>query len=351
MLELTERDLPIGIVGGTIVASLVPIGWLLWWFIAGGPIAADGAVSLIGGDAGLHAGDRRDHRRGLRLHGGPDRRVEQSGLGRRHSRRARRRGAAVGCSTATRPDDAQALVAYALFTTAIVFSIATISNDNLQDLKTGQLVGATPWKQQVALIIGVIFGSLVIPPVLDLLNTLVRLPGHAGRRARTRWPAPQAALISSLAKGVLGGDIDWDLIGYGALHRRRGHHHRRSARARPEDAAAAAARRSAWASICRCRSTLLDPGRRVDRLVLRKLGRARQQSRIRQAHGRAAATGLIVGESLFGVPLPGSSRRRGNDAPLSVVGEHFETYAVWIGPLILRRSSRGCTRRTKRAAA
>src|SRR3546814_7067941 len=54
--------------------------------------------------------------------------------------------------------DTAALVAYALFTTAIVFSVATISNDNLQDLKTGQLVGATPWKQQLALVIGVGFG-------------------------------------------------------------------------------------------------------------------------------------------------------------------------------------------------
>ena len=55
-----------------------------------------------------------------------------------------------------------ALIAYTLFTSAIVFCIATIANDNLQDLKTGQLVGATPWKQQVALVIGVVFGSLII---------------------------------------------------------------------------------------------------------------------------------------------------------------------------------------------
>src|SRR3546814_14308049 len=48
----------------------------------------------------------------------------------------------------------EALIAYALITTAIVFGVATISNDNLQDLKTGQLVGATPWRQQVALKIG-----------------------------------------------------------------------------------------------------------------------------------------------------------------------------------------------------
>lgn len=52
-----------------------------------------------------------------------------------------------------------------------MFSIATISSDSLQDLKTGQLVGATPWKQQVALVIGVAFGSAIIPPVLDLLQS------------------------------------------------------------------------------------------------------------------------------------------------------------------------------------
>src|SRR3546814_4841052 len=58
------------------------------------------------------------------------------------------------------PDVQQALVAYALIVTSLVFGVATISNDNLQDLKTGHLVGATPWRQQTALIIGVGFGSL-----------------------------------------------------------------------------------------------------------------------------------------------------------------------------------------------
>ncbi|WP_204325535.1 OPT/YSL family transporter, partial [Stenotrophomonas maltophilia] len=73
-----------------------------------------------------------------------------------------------------------------------------------------------PWKQQLALVLGVVFGSLAIPLVLDLLkNTLgfVGMPG-AGPNALS---APQAALISSIAKGVLGGDIDWNLIGLGAL--------------------------------------------------------------------------------------------------------------------------------------
>ncbi len=106
------------------------------------------------------------------------------------------------------------LVAYALFATAIVFGIATISNDSLQDLKTGQIVGATPWRQQVALVIGVIFGGLVIPPILGLLNAAFGFAGAPGA-GENALAAPQAALISSLAKGVFGGDLNWKLLALG----------------------------------------------------------------------------------------------------------------------------------------
>jgi putative OPT family oligopeptide transporter len=112
-------------------------------------------------------------------------------------------------------DNGGPLVAYALFVTAIVFGVATISNDNLQDLKTGQLVGATPWRQQVALVLGVLFGSLVIPPILDLLNTTFGFQGAPGA-GPDALAAPQAALISAIAQGVLGGTLDWGLIGLGA---------------------------------------------------------------------------------------------------------------------------------------
>jgi putative OPT family oligopeptide transporter len=81
----------------------------------------------------------------------------------------------------------QALVAFRLFVTAIVFGVATISNDNLQDLKTGELVGATPWRQQVALVLGVVFGALVIPPVLSLLNARFGFVGVPGA-GPMRWP-------------------------------------------------------------------------------------------------------------------------------------------------------------------
>ncbi len=111
-----------------------------------------------------------------------------------------------------------ALVAYALFATAIVFAIATISNNNLQDLKTGQLVGATPRAQQWALIIGVIAGAAVIPPVLNLLNQAYGFAGapRLATAVAQPLPAPQASLISALAQGVIEQRLDWGMIGLGA---------------------------------------------------------------------------------------------------------------------------------------
>ena len=131
----------------------------------------------------------------------------------------------VSCATVlilvVQPTEAMrpALVAFALFVTAIIFACATISNDNLQDLKTGQLVGASPRRQQIALIVGVIAGSIVIPPILNLL---AQSNGFAGAPnlntiSSNPLPAPQATLISALARGVIGGSLDWKMMGVGAL--------------------------------------------------------------------------------------------------------------------------------------
>ncbi|HWL74130.1 MAG TPA: oligopeptide transporter, OPT family, partial [Burkholderiaceae bacterium] len=122
---------------------------------------------------------------------------------------------AVSPTTETRP----ALVAFALFVTAIIFACATISNDNLQDLKTGQLVGASPMRQQIALIVGVAAGASVIPFVLNLLATAYGFAGapNVGVVAPNPLPAPQATLISALAQGVIGGNLEWKMIGIGAL--------------------------------------------------------------------------------------------------------------------------------------
>src|SRR3546814_954602 len=109
-------------------------------------------------------------------------------------------------------DAGKGLVAFALVATSVVFGVATIANNKLQDLKTGQLVDATPWKQQVALVIGVLVGAAVIPPVLDLLNEAYGFAGMPGVDPARALAAPQAGLISALAQGVIQGNIDWGLI-------------------------------------------------------------------------------------------------------------------------------------------
>lgn len=108
------------------------------------------------------------------------------------------------------------VVAFALIVTAIVFAVAVIANDNLQDLKTAQLVQATPWRQQTALIVGCVAGALVIPFVLNQLNAAFGFEGGPAGIADQPLAAPQATLISALARGVISGDLRWDLIGVGA---------------------------------------------------------------------------------------------------------------------------------------
>lgn len=216
-LPLTERDIPIGIVTGTILLSMIPIGLLLFAFGNTAPIAAEPGLTIvlsiiytlvagvvIAAVCGYMAG----------LIGASNSPISGVGI-------LSVLGIAlilVALFPDARTDEAltKSLVAFALFVTAIIFGVATISNNNLQDLKTGQLVHATPWRQQVALILGVVFGAIVIPPILDLMNTAFTFEGAPGAK-ETALAAPQAAIISTIAQGVLGGSLDWGLIRQGAI--------------------------------------------------------------------------------------------------------------------------------------
>lgn len=212
-VDVTERDLPFPLVVGTIVALMVPIGVLLWDFVRGtdidqhmGVLIAVSVVFtlliglIVASVCGYMAG----------LIGASNSPISSMGI-------IAVLSAALLIAAVTAGTDANplSLVAYTLFTAAIVFGIATISNDNLQDLKTGQLVGATPWKQQVALIIGVLFGSVVIPPILQVMLTGFGFQGMEGA-SEDALAAPQAALMSSVASGIFGDTLDWNLIYLGA---------------------------------------------------------------------------------------------------------------------------------------
>ncbi|WP_100120781.1 MULTISPECIES: OPT family oligopeptide transporter [Snodgrassella] len=109
----------------------------------------------------------------------------------------------------------QFMTALALFTASVVMAISTISNDNLQDLKTGHLIQATPWRQQVALIIGSIVGAIVISPVLELLYNAYGFTGalpRSGMDATQALSAPQATLMTTIAKGIFSHNLEWIYI-------------------------------------------------------------------------------------------------------------------------------------------
>ncbi len=217
----------------------------------------------------------------------------------------------------------QALVAFALFTTSIVFACATISNDNLQDLKTGQLVGASPMRQQVALIVGVAAGAAVIPFVLNLLARAYGFAGAAneGVVAPNPLPAPQATLIASLAQGVIGGSLEWRMIGIGALV---------GAVLIALDAALGAAGKLRIPPLAVGIGIYL-PMSATFAVVLGALcarwyeGRTRGAADAARAErlGTLVASGLIVGESLWGVLNAGLIVALASDAPLALVAEDF----------------------------
>ena len=215
-LERTEQDLSFGWIGALVVLLLVPIGVLIHGFIAGTPLAPLELPLMVAGIVfvavtGLMVAAICGYMAGL--------------IGSSNSPVSSLAIIGVICSAGllsitvepwlgieARP----ALIALSLLVAGFVLGVATIANDNLQDLKTGELVGATPWRQQVALIIGVNAGSLVIPPIMVLLGHAYGYAGVAGAGPKA-LAAPQAVLIATLAGQFIGGTLDWSLLGSGAL--------------------------------------------------------------------------------------------------------------------------------------
>jgi putative OPT family oligopeptide transporter len=351
VLPLVERDLSIKIVGGVTAAVLALIALLLWQFIAGGVLAAHApvliAVTLVFVlVAGVVIASITGYMAGLI--GASNSPV--SGVGILAVVAAAFMLIAV-IGRGTDPGQSSAMVAYALFATGIVFGIATISNDNLQDLKTGQLVGATPWRQQVALVFGVIFGSLVIPPVLSLLNSAYGFAGSAGAGPNA-LAAPQAALISALAQGVLGGHLNLRMLGYGALL---------GVFLIAVDAMLGRAGRMRLPPLAIGLGIYLPMGATLPVVIGAAAGYYYDRWADRTARpayakrmGVLMATGMIVGESLFGVLYAGIVVASGQNAPFALVGEGFATLALIAGAVIFfglvgllyRRTMTGVSRQT-----
>ncbi len=122
-------------------------------------------------------------------------------------------GAAVDFADA---DKAAAAAATALLVGSVVCCASAIAGDNMQDLKAGQIVGATPYKQQIMQIVGVAAAAIVLAPVLQLLLDAYGLGGVGGNPGSEPLAAPQAELMATVAFGVFNMDLPWNLIGIGA---------------------------------------------------------------------------------------------------------------------------------------
>jgi putative OPT family oligopeptide transporter len=322
-LPRTEQDIPIGWVGLLTLLCLVPIGLLLGQFDSGGALRGHMVVLAIGGLAfiavmSFFVSSVTGYMAGLI--GSSNSPLSGIGI-----------LAAIGASllllvtvSHSVPASAQqALVAFALFVTAVVFAVACIANNNLQDLKTGQLVDATPWKQQVALVIGVVAGAVIIPPILDVLNHAYGFAGAIGEHREHALAAPQAGLISALAQGVLQHNVDWSLIGVGlgigvgliiidAVLRRA-----------TKGAAYLAPLAVGLGIYLPTQSTLMvTVGAIAGWYFDRRADRRANPAGVKQL-GVLLASGLIVGEGLIGVLIAGLVAFSGKDYPLSLVGDQF----------------------------
>ena len=230
--------------------------------------------------------------------------------------------------------------ATAIFTTSIILAIACISNDNMQDLKTGWLVGATPWRQQAALLIGCVVGALVIAPVLNLLYEAYGFPGampRPGMDPAQALSAPQAVLMTTIAQGIFSSKLAWEYIyigiGLGVVL------------VLIDQLLKRTTKNLVLPPLAVGMGIYLPPviqtplvvgailGYFLNRHLRKTAGVEAEAAGLRR--GTLFASGLIVGESIVGVLLAGlivlSVSNGGDENPLAMVGSDFADTAEMLG--------------------
>ncbi len=212
-----ERDIPITWVGGGIAVLCILTGGLFAWFASGVHLAANlfwvvPAVTLLTVFLGLLMASACGYMAALL--GSSCSPI--SGIGILSTILI---AAGFGFVFPMGGEGGRSAVALTLFIASIVVTVSSIANDNLQDLKTGNMVGATPWKQQTALAIGVVAGAITIAPVLQLLYSNYGFIGslpRTGMQPENAMPAPQAALMTQIANGIIHHQLAWGMVAIGA---------------------------------------------------------------------------------------------------------------------------------------
>ena len=243
----------------------------------------------------------------------------------------------------------QFATAMAIFMTSVVIAIASISNDNLQDLKTGQLVGATPWRQQIALLLGSVAGAIAIAPVLNLLYQAYGFTGALPRAEmdpNAALSAPQATLMTTIAQGIFSSSMDWDyiLIGVGvgvvAIIVNLILKSTTASLTLPPLAVGMGIYLPPTLEVPLILGSFISyfVGRYLVARAKMRAGELAEYD-VEQSNRRGVlfASGLIVGESLIGVIIAViivlSVTTGGGESPLELVGPDFEKTAQWLGLL------------------
>jgi putative OPT family oligopeptide transporter len=201
--ERTDRDMPMPWVGAALVIAIVPLYFLYHLFVGSAAVSLTMAVIMVG--AGFVFSAVSGYMTGL---------VGSSNNPISGVTIATLLFASLLLLAIVGGGDARGPAA-AILIGAVVACAAAIAGDNLHDLKTGHLVGATPWKQQVMLIVGTLTSAFVMAPVLNLLLAAYGI-GAVTPEHPQALTAPQATLMASVARGVFEGGLPWGMVGTGA---------------------------------------------------------------------------------------------------------------------------------------
>ncbi len=332
-LPRVEHDINIGTVGLISLVCLVPVAWLFWHFSMTSGLGSHVWLLTIGGVVfvvimGFLVSTVCGYMAGLIGSSNSP----LSGIGILVVVVAALL-LVLGVRALLPHDAGKALVAFALFVTSVVFAVASIANNNLQDLKTGQLVDATPSKQQWALVIGVIAGALIIPPVLNLLSHTYGFLGAPGVDPAHALPAPQAGLISALAQGVIQNNIDWGLIAIGAAIGAASIVLDEILRRTTKFVRLPPLAIGLGIYLPTSTTLMVVVGAVVGWWFNRRADHAKKPEATKQL-GVLLASGLIVGESLLGVVFAAVVAFSGKNSPIALVGGGFGTASIWIGGIV-----------------